>query len=368
MEKQKATLKEKLSIAVFIGFIGVLFILNLIIPSPDVLVSERRIPARFPDFNLTTVASGEFMNKFEGWSADNFVFRDQFRAVNAFLIFEVYRQNDKAGLYRSDAVGIGEFRRTDERAFRQTSERILRAAEIFNGLDMNIYYSIIPDKSVFAERYLPGFIIEKAESILFELFKDFKYIRIIDDMNPEYFYRTDLHWDQSKISGTASRVLSGMGADTDLLNHPAVAAGEFKGVYAGQYALPLAPDTMTYVDVPGLTVTYLNERTLEFDDGPVYDLVRFTGVDPYDLFLRGPQPLIIIENENAPQRELYLFRDSFGSSLAPLLTDAYSKVVLIDLRYIHVSLLENFIDFTPGSDVLFIYGSQIFNNPTILQS
>jgi len=333
-----------------------------------VLVSERRMPARFPEFNLNTVLSGDFMKKFEDWAADHFVFRDQFRAVNAFLIFEVYRQNDKAGLYRSDAVGIGEFRRTDERAFRQTASRILRAAQIFDGMDMNIYYSVLPDKSVFAERYLPGFIMEKAEDILFELFTDFKYISVFSEMRAECFYRTDLHWDQSMIASAANKVLSGMETGVVLGNYPHITAGDFRGVYGGQYALPLQPDIMKYVDVPHLSVSYLNERTLEFGDGPVYDLVRFTGVDPYDLFLRGPQPLIIIENENAPERELYMFRDSFGSSLAPLLTDAYSKIVLIDLRYIHLSLLENFIDFTPGSDVLFIYGSQIFNNPTILQS
>ncbi|MCL2627497.1 MAG: DHHW family protein [Oscillospiraceae bacterium] len=368
MEKRKMTIKELLSVSVFIGVIGILFVLNLIIPSPEVLVSERRIPARFPDFNTSTVYSGEFMKKFEDWAADHFVFRDKFRAINAFLVFEVYRQNDKSGLYRSSNVGIGEFQRLSESSFRQTSLRILRAAGIFDGLDMNIYYSVIPDKSVFAERYLPGFIMEKAEDILFEMFADFEYIRVIDEMRAECFYRTDLHWDQSMIANTAQKLLSSMGAETKLESHPAVVAGDFKGVYAGQYALPLEPDVMTYIDVPNLKVTYLNERSLEMDEGPVYDLVRFRGVDPYDIFLRGPQPLIVIENENAPQRELYMFRDSFGSSLAPLLTDAYSKIVVIDLRYIHLSLLGNFIDFVPGSDVLFMYGSQIFNNPTILQS
>jgi hypothetical protein len=91
-------------------------------------------------------------------------------------------------------------------------------------------------------------------------------------------------------------------------------------------------------------------------------------IDPYDLFLRGPQPLIILENQASVQeRELYLFRDSFGSSLAPLLMNAYSKITLIDLRYIHAGLLEEFIEFTPGADVLFLYSSQIFNNPSVLQ-
>ena len=366
MEKQKPTLKEILTFIVFTAVIGVLFTLNLIIPSPEILVSERRLPARFPDLSFNAVASGAFMSRFEDYAADNFVFRDTFREINAFLIFDIYRQNDKSGLYRSNEVGLGEFRRVNPIAFRQSSERINKAAGIFDGLDMNIYYSIVPDKSIFAEKYLPGFSLETAEKILFDVLGMDRYVSLIDHMGAHSYYRTDLHWDQSMISGIADHLLFRMGAGSAADGFTEVRLGEFRGVYAGQYALPVAPDMMTYLDITELEVSYLHERSLEFESGPVYDILRFSGVDPYDLFLRGPQPLIVIENKNAPERELYMFRDSFGSSLAPLLTGAYSRITVIDLRYIHLSMLEQFIDFKPGSDVLFIYGSQIFNNPTVL--
>jgi hypothetical protein len=113
---------------------------------------------------------------------------------------------------------------------------------------------------------------------------------------------------------------------------------------------------------------YLNDKTLEFEEGPVYDLSRFSGIDPYDFFLRGPQPLITIENPSSPERELYLFRDSFGSSLAPLMMEAYSKITVIDLRYINLQILDQFVKFNSGADALFILSSQIFNNPSIVQA
>jgi len=190
----------------------------------------------------------------------------------------------------------------------------------------------------------------------------------MEALNADMFYKTDLHWDQSRISGVASHLLASMGADPVLTGFPVVTLGNWNGVYAGQLALPVAPDVMSYVDVPGLSVHYLNDRTFEFDEGPLYDFTRFTGIDPYDLFLRGPQPLIIIENPSVPERELYLFRDSFGSSLAPLLMEAYSKITVIDLRYINLQILDQFIEFTAGSDALFIFSSQIFNNPSIVQA
>ena len=368
MEKHKPGLREILSSVVLIGVIGLFFVLNLVIPAPAILISERRVPAKFPDLTLDSVFSGSFMSKFEDYAADRFVWRDAFRAMRAFQVFELYRQTDKSGLYRSSAVGIGEFRRVDTRAFGQTSGRIKTAAESLSGFDMNIYYSIVPDKSVYAERYLPGFDLSVVEPVLLDVLSDYEYISVAEKLSGSNFYRTDLHWDQSTISEVVDHILSAMGAGPFSGAYPEVNAGEFRGVYAGRLALPVPADDLYYIDIQGLSVNYLNEKTLEFEPGPVYDTGRFEGVDPYDIFLRGPQPLIVIENDRAPERELYLFRDSFGSSLAPLLTDSYSKITVIDLRYINLALLGMFIEFTPGSDVLFIYSSQIFNNPSVLQT
>ena len=372
MDKKKPTVREIVVSSILIAIVGVFFILNIVIPAPTVLRSERRLPARFPDLSVKSVVSGEFMSGFESYAADRFVFRDAFRAIHAFMVFDIYQQTDKSGIYRCDAVGAGEFRRTNPTAFRQTSERIKRAIDSLDGLDMNIYYSIVPDKSYFAERFMPGFDLAVAESIITEVLREQEYIRLMESLEAASFYRTDLHWDQSRIQGAANHILTSMGASPANGEFPVMNAGEWYGVYAGQLALPIAADSLKYVDVPGLRASYLNDRTLEFDPGPVYDIARFSGVDPYDIFLRGPQPLIIIENDAAPERELYLFRDSFGSSLAPLLAESYSRVTVIDLRYINLQLLHMpeivGFDLKPETDVLFIFSSQIFNNPSILQT
>ena len=151
---------------------------------------------------------------------------------------------------------------------------------------------------------------------------------------------------------------------------PIYSAGNFHGVYTGQIALPLVPDEMVYMTNPTLTsavVKYLNSSTVEMKIGPMYKVDAITGQDPYALFLCGTQPVVTIENPSCDtERELYIFRDSFTSSLAPLLTPAYSKITLIDLRYIDSRMLSQVVEFTPDADVLFLYGMQILNNPSIL--
>ena len=94
----------------------------------------------------------------------------------------------------------------------------------------------------------------------------------------------------------------------------------------------------------------------------------FGGMDSYDVFLSGAKALITIDNpEGDSNKELILFRDSFGSSIAPLLLEGYSKITLVDLRYISTDLLGNYIDFSLNQDVLFLYNTQVINNSYMLK-
>ena len=86
------------------------------------------------------------------------------------------------------------------------------------------------------------------------------------------------------------------------------------------------------------------------------------------LYLIDLRKNITIENKNCErEKELYIFRDSYGSSLAPLLTEAYSKITIIDVRYIATPMLKTYVEFKEGADALFIYGVDVLNNSSILK-
>ena len=88
------------------------------------------------------------------------------------------------------------------------------------------------------------------------------------------------------------------------------------------------------------------------------------GKDPYEMFLAGSDALLVIDNPNATtDKELIVFRDSFGSSLLPLMMESYAKVTVVDIRYISSSLLGNFIEFK-DQDVLFLYSTLVLNSST----
>ena len=91
------------------------------------------------------------------------------------------------------------------------------------------------------------------------------------------------------------------------------------------------------------------------------------GRDPYEMFLAGPKSLLTVKNTRAAtDRRLIIFRDSFGSSIAPLLFEGYAEIALIDIRYLSSEMLRNFVEFD-NCDVLFLYSTLVLNNSETLK-
>ena len=141
----------------------------------------------------------------------------------------------------------------------------------------------------------------------------------------------------------------------------------FRGVYAGQYALPVEPDALRYLT----NGTIASLRVYDYETGaeiPVYDFTLAAGRDGYEMFLGGTKALLTIENPNAEtDRELVIFRDSFGSSIAPLLAQGYAKVTVVDIRYMAPALAGRFVDLSQADDVLFLYSTGVLNHSETIQ-
>ena len=99
----------------------------------------------------------------------------------------------------------------------------------------------------------------------------------------------------------------------------------------------------------------------------IYNVDKKNSLDKYDIYLSGAVSLISIENtENKTGRELVVFRDSYASSLIPLLVEGYDKITLVDTRYISPKILKQYIEFN-NQDILFLYSTSIINNSYTLK-
>ena len=192
-------------------------------------------------------------------------------------------------------------------------------------------------------------------------------IRLTDSLSIQDYYRTDTHWRQETLGETAAAIAAAMGASLPTEYETVDVSSAFRGVYAGQYALPVEPDALRYLT--NGTIAAL--RVYDYETGaeiPVYDLTLAAGRDGYEMFLGGTKALLTIENPNAEtDRELVIFRDSFGSSIAPLLAQGYAKVTVVDIRYMAPALAGRFVDLSQANDVLFLYSTGVLNHSETIQ-
>lgn len=365
---------------IFLIFMFGIFFINIFKAPTDVSTSERRKLAQFPNITLENIGNTKFMKEFSDYALDQFIGRDTFRSIKASYLFNVLNQKDNNGIYIVDGHASKTLTELKENELTNTVKNLNRLYNTYLK-NMNVYYSIIPDKNFFLaeEKGYPHIDYDKFMQIVnSNMNQKIKYINILDSLEIDDYYTTDIHWKQESIGEVTDKILSEMNKNQHVSNsnfnendlYP------FYGTYYGQSALPLEAETLKYLtneNMENVTVKMLNEQALaenkiEFIDAEMYDIASFTGIDPYNVYLSGPKALITLENPNATtNKELIIFRDSFGSSLAPLLTSEYSKITLVDLRYIASPLLRSMVDFKAGQDVLIIYSTEVLNNGSILK-
>ena len=344
-------------------FILTFSLLCLFMPKDEYSESERRPLAKLPELSAETVWNGKFMSEFEKYSVDSFPFRDSFRTIKAASALGIFRRGDNNGIYLHGGYISSVQYPMDESSLDRAASRFRYVCDKYLDGTNKVYCSVIYDKN--------AFMAEESGHLAFdyELFEkeftkrtDFaEYIRISELLSLEDFYRTDTHWKQEAVTDIAERLCSAMGTSAgdgyteNTLDVP------FNGVYTGQLALPIEADTVKYLtnDTIGSLKVYDHQNS---KDSYVYDMEKTYGNDPYETFLGGPLSLVTVENpEKTDGRHLIMFRDSFASSLAPLMAEGYSKITLIDIRYISPDVLGSFVDFK-NADVLFIYSTMVLNN------
>ncbi len=363
--------KNILTFAVFSLIIASLSVAFVLIPDGKVSVAERR-PLK--SFDEVLEAENPF-NEFESYFLDQFPLRDRFREVKAHFNTGILMKNDNNKLYNHNGSIIKMEDKLDEKQVDITIKLINDVVDRFFK-DKKIYYSIIPDKHYYAskENGYPAMDYEKMLSLLSQNVSG-EYIDITQTLDLSHYYTTDSHWSQEKIVDTAQTLATAMNKDVVLSPDGGFTVNTlepFCGVYYGQWAISVTPDKLHYLtskNTEHMTMTVINDKGFP-EKEPVYTLDRFANVDPYDVFTAGAQSYITIENPNASaDRHLVLFRDSFGSSIAPIFAEGYSKVTMIDLRYMFPDAIGAMLGrLGDNTDILFLYSTGLVNGGGTLRT
>lgn len=278
------------------------------------------------------------------------------------------RQPDENGMYQQEGYWVQYLGERDEKSAAAFVNKVNSLRDTLLTENNRVFCAIIPDKS----HYLPdeGWPVldfdAMASQVQAGLDDSITWIDLRDALTLEDYYRTDAHWRQEDLQPVVDALGEAMGFSADLSGWQQNVFDGFVGSYGKYIPGDAQPETLVYLTSPATEDARVDN--FQYPDATaVYDTSKLSGTGSYDVFLNGATPLQTIENPGAAtDRELVIFRDSFASSLAPLLCGQYRTITLIDLRYMVSGLVPQYVTFT-DQDVLFLYSGWVVNESAMLR-
>lgn len=341
--------------------------------------AERRALEQMPELTLENIQSGHFMKKFNEYALDQFPGRDSFRTLKTAFHKYVMQYRDNNELYTTDGFIVKQESLLNKESVDYAVQSMQFVYDRYlKDKAANVYMTVVPDKHFYAAQTTGRPVMDYAA--LFEAVQDgtpwATYIDITDRLTLDSYYYTDTHWRQEKLIPVAQKITAAMGVTAPKAEnfYRTKLEKPFYGVYYGQAALPVEPelDTIQFLHSNAIDKYILhdyntvNGRPVQKE---VYDMTQLDSQDLYDVYLGGARRgVMMIENpKGTPGKELVIFRDSYGSSIAPLLVSDYAKVTVLDIREVDPRNPMFYFNCN-NKDVLFMFSTLVLNNSAELNN
>ena len=181
------------------------------------------------------------------------------------------------------------------------------------------------------------------------------------------YYRTDHHWTSlgayyaycaaAKTLGYSAYALDQFNIET--------ASSSFRGtLYSKTLDNGVTPDSIDYFHLasggPKVKMTVFDGAKETVYDS-LYVRSYLDVKDKYSSFTGSNSPIVTIETDVDNGKNLLLIKDSYAHSLVPFLANHYSKITMVDMRYINVDL-GRLIDLSEYQQAMFMYNAVTFSS------
>lgn len=368
-------LKKYLPSVVFCAFISVMCLLFLFSPDRTYSSNEKRYLTTFPKLTADTFFSGQFGKEYETYISDQTAGRDFFVGLNAY--YDLFSgRNGSNGVYSGKdnyLINKPVDRENHLQANLKTFARFVKET----GVDTTLL--IAPSTGYIMDDKLPLNHLSYLDDEYFKLIEknkggmDFINIKNLfkeKAADTQLYYRTDHHWTTRGAytayqAYCAEKGLTAAPEDRfDIRKYP-----DFYGTTYSTSALWLTPPDeielwydKDYEGQDNIHVT-IEEGDKKKENDSFFFLSHLDEDDKYPVFLDGNHSLVRVENKAASGGKLLLLKDSFGHSIAPFLSENYSEIIMVDLRYYKLPVSE-LIEKEGITEMLVLYGLDNLCNDT----
>ncbi len=372
---------EKLLIALFAIVMLAVPIVTIALPKQERSENENRTLAKFPQLlnkdgevkwdYITVRDKPSYMDDIETYFADHLAGREVWVAAKNKMEVAVGKQEIN-GVYTYNGNMLQVFKKYDSETVENSLKGISTFAERFP--DVPMYFMLAPTAQELYYSELPSYAEYLSQkSFIDNCYSNVSGVSTIDCMSNilshkgEYlYYRTDHHWTSLGAYyaySAAAKALGYTAYGMEEFNIETVSS-DFRGtLYSKTLDNSIIPDSIDYYHLrtgePELTMTVFDGAKETVYDS-LYVRSYLDVKDKYSSFTGSNQPIITIETDVDNDKSLLLIKDSYAHSLVPFLSNHYSKITMVDMRYINVGL-DYFLDVEDYSQVLLTFNAVSFS-------
>ncbi len=361
---------------IFCGILGIGCLVSILKPDKEFSEKENRFLETRPDIYLDDILSGDFQRSYEDYINDQFFLRDEMVGLSVDLQ-KLLGKRDINGAYLGSEGYLLE-RYTDEDfkpELLEDNPQLLagflnRMTETYGG--EHVVCMLVPGKAnvmtdklpPLAEGYYEEAVIEAVRNELTSPDILLDITSLLQSHQDEYiYYRTDHHWTSlgayygytawAEHTGRKQRSLSEY--------TPYEVSRDFYGTTYNKLPLDVEQDIVTIYDS-----NRDNEIAVNKNDGEsVSDSFYFPEeieeeADKYRIFFGGNTAKIDITTGIEAKGTLLLFKDSFANCFVPFISEDYSRIIMVDLRYYSEELSSLFTQYPDITDVMVLYNVEKF--------
>ncbi len=331
--------------------------------------SENRVLSQFPKFSISAVVDGSFMKNFETYLTDQFPLRDGMIAFKTFAD-RIVGKNEENGVYIGKNGYLFDSQTPlNKEQVKSVGKAVLSFKEKHQ--DLKTAFVLVPNSTYVYSEYLPKYLeFENQRQIISYVHKQINDDSILwpaaakllkkEAADTQLYYKTDHHWTTRGAYILFKDIALAWGLEKD---EKAIdkrfafyeVSNGFEGTLASSSGIHDSKDKIEICVPEKSEGTYVvnfessgeKTATLFFKD-------KLKNKNHYEVFLGGNYDKVIISTVSSSKRSLLLIKDSYANCMIPMLTPYFSKIVVIDPRYLTDSL-DSIVKENDFSHMMYLY-------------